>query len=1054
MPEIDEALSRRLCALLHLEPSRIKLDETFIRNGGDSLLAIRFSKLIEDSEHICVGVGPILRAKHLGDLLDKTELRKLATQTSSGPRVSGGDDLLGSSAISQQHNHAGIEDKTLDPIQRFPKVIPTTGLPITFIQAATAHYTHLVPGAAVQHVTQYCYTDVLPQLKEAFATAMSSHQAFRLKFEVTTSPLLVRALLKESFELNWTEHSSGSLAGTDIEDCFRRWSVEASQEPVFRVVTPSLDTSANDRKVSIVHWFCHLSLMDGRSMDILMRRIDGLMSGTPSPTGKVCDCTLDVVRSLSEYHARHHAAAREFWGSREDIIDSRNHPLLQTLDPNRTASSRVVRMRTIDIHYPEDVKAFQSRTGVTFEVLVRAAMALVLSKVQGGASTVALMSVHSRRSLPIQNIEEVVGSFATSMILAIDINEADTSNDLLNQVFHKVLELDEMSYSDPADGFSLGGLVVVSSDIHPHAPWYSGGKQTEVMSPKETLPTIYVGATGRVRFCYNSNWRTSSEMQVMTELFLSALINLASGTLSVGQCLESMLPISQRQQLLDWGNCFSTQTTLQGREDDITSLLQKQVGSRGDEAALAFRDQQLSHRKFWNMIRAVGRKIRKTLKPSSVVLLHADGSVNWIVAMFAVLWADCVFSPQGAALPHQLRSQHYAIAGAQAFLIPREDDMSTLLTPDGCEMRLCVETILRNAEREQEEIGNEPGPATTRQPKPLSSAYICFSSGTTGQPKAIRCTHAGVVSLLSRDLVARLHVSPGHRVAQNMAPAFDGALLEVFSALCFGGILVLKDPLEPFAHLRLVDSLFVTPSLAAELEPRDYHHLKYIYIGAEVLPQAIADRWSAGQAIVYNIYGPTECHMIATAQRVLPGQSVTIGRPFASARTYILDKRGRLAPPLVSGEMYIAGVQLSPGYIGLEEENKLRFVPDTIWPSDGGRMYRTGDWGYWTLDGQIAFVGRTDRQVKLGGFRIDLNDVQSRLQNAISAKARVAVVVVDGVLRCAVADAHDLTPEKVRAAAEDTLPPQHVPRVIRCLETMPVSPFGKVDYRAVAKLLK
>ncbi|KAH8696504.1 hypothetical protein BGW36DRAFT_274500, partial [Talaromyces proteolyticus] len=249
---------------------------------------------------------------------------------------------------------------------------------------------------------------------------------------------------------------------------------------------------------------------------------------------------------------------------------------------------------------------------------------------------------------------------------------------------------------------------------------------------------------------------------------------------------------------------------------------------------------------------------------------------------------------------------------------------------------------------------------------PLSAAYICFSSGSTGKPKAIQCTHSGVVSVL-RDPVARLHVGPGHRVAQTLAPAFDGALLEVFSALCYGGMLILKDPTEPFEHLRVADSLLTTPSLAAELNPEDYPNLKYIYLCSEVLPQHTADRWSAGQANTYNIYGPTECHMVSSAQKVKPGQFVTIGTPFLSTRIYILDKQGALSPPLVAGEIHIAGVQVSQGYIGLDEETKQRFILDTIWPTDDGRMYRTGDWGYWTLDGQVAFIGRTDRQVKLVG---------------------------------------------------------------------------------------
>jgi non-ribosomal peptide synthetase component F len=439
------------------------------------------------------------------------------------------------------------------------------------------------------------------------------------------------------------------------------------------------------------------------------------------------------------------------------------------------------------------------------------------------------------------------------MILTIDINENDTARDLLEQVFHKVIELEEMSYSDPSDGFSLGGLVVVSSDLQPHVPWYSAGKQTEIMSPKETLPTLYVGSNGRVRFCYNSEWRTPDEMQIMADLLETALSDLGLGIHGVGKCLSEMPNKTQRKAIAEWGNCHSRNQMLDKTEVDIVSLFQKQVDLRGDAAALRFRGRDVSYRTFSNMIIIAGHQLRKLLKPGSVVMLHADGSVNWVVAMFAILWADCVFSPQGATLPHAVRTQHYAIAKAEAFLVPCSG--SCVQTPDGCQLRLCVETIVNTS--------STGHPLTTRLATPLSPAYICFSSGTTGHPKAILCTHSGVIALL-RDPIARLHVAPGHLVAQSLAPQFDGALLEVFSALCYGGTLVLKDPLNPFEHLRHVDSLMLTPSLAEELSPEEYvNDVKYVYMAGEVLPQSTADRWAVGTAEVWNVYGPTETHILA-----------------------------------------------------------------------------------------------------------------------------------------------------------------------------------------------
>ncbi|WPH03572.1 nrps [Acrodontium crateriforme] len=1030
---VDEHLLHRLSVLLHLGPDRIKLNQSFIQNGGDSLLAIKFSNWIRRFEHLHVSVGAILRTNNLRSLLTKQGLKGLATEQSSCP-FNGEDEVVATSSPNR-HDH-----KTLDPIQRIPTVIPTTGLPITFVQAGVAVYTHRVPGAAVQHVTQYCYTDVLPRLRYAFAKAISEFHVFRLRLEVETSPLLVKASWKKSVELNWSECQIQSHE--DLEESFRVWSIEASAEPVFRVLTPAAVDGS--RSLSVVHWFYHHSLLDGKSMDILLQQVDAYVD-TPSLPLKSDDHTLDVVRGLQQYHAPRKGAARAFWATREIPGEARNHPLLRILDGDRLSSR--VRMKYTDVFYPENIRTFQSRMGFTLEVLVRGSLALVLSKLQG-ASNVSFMSVSSRRSLPINDIEDAVSNLATSMVLSIDVNRTETSRNFLGQVFHKVLELEDMSYSDPSDGFSLGGLVVVSSDIQSHTPWYSNGHQTEVMSPKETLPTLYVSPTGRIRFTYNSEWRSPSEIKIFINLFKTAMNGLASGTLTVGECLQNMLPLSQREMVLKWGNCLSPRTSIDSVDDDIMSLFQKQALMRGDAAALELRGRHTSYRNLACMINIISRRIRETFEPGSVIMIHADGSINWIVAMLGVLDAECIFSPQGVNLPHQLRSEHYAIAEARAFLVPNKEN--DLISPDGCKLRLCVEELLQAAGTDS----TTPQITSFRRHSPLSAAYICFSSGTTGKPKAIKCTNSGVVSLLT-DPVARLGVMPGTRLAQTMAPPFDGAIQGVFSVLCYGGTLVLRDAMEPFEHLRVADTILTSPSFAAELNPGDYPNVRFVFLGSEVLPQHIADVWSAGREATYNVYGPTECHMVVTAQKIEPGRCVTIGRPFPSARIYILDESGGLVPPLVAGEIHIAGVQVAQGYIGLEDETERRFVPDSIWPSDGGRMYRTGDWGYWTLDGQIAFIGRTDRQVKLGGFRIDLNDVQARLEKAITPKARVVIVTVGDALGCAISDAPPgVGEEQVRAAAKAVLPPQNLPKRIRFLQKMPLSPFGKTDYRAVAKLLE
>jgi len=204
------------------------------------------------------------------------------------------------------------------------------------------------------------------------------------------------------------------------------------------------------------------------------------------------------------------------------------------------------------------------------------------------------------------------------------------------------------------------------------------------------------------------------------------------------------------------------------------------------------------------------------------------------------------------------------------------------------------------------------------------------------------------------------------------------------------------------------------------------------------------------------MYGPTEGTGGATITRLLPGRPVTIGRPNPSSRIYILDSHQFRVPPGVVGEIYLAGVQIARGYIGRPDETAARFLPDTISAGLEEQMYRTGDRGYWNCDGDIVFLGRNDRQVKLRGFRIDLEDLEIRMHAAFASTKAVAVAVSrnsDGtqgdslvaLVRPATVDITGFRKSIARA-----VPVHAMPRYIFPVDDFPVTKVGKLDYAAIA----
>ena len=215
----------------------------------------------------------------------------------------------------------------------------------------------------------------------------------------------------------------------------------------------------------------------------------------------------------------------------------------------------------------------------------------------------------------------------------------------------------------------------------------------------------------------------------------------------------------------------------------------------------------------------------------------------------------------------------------------------------------------------------------------------------------------------------------------------------------------------------------------------------------EVVSQSLNDRWAA-EKNVYNMYGPTEATCGATIKHLEQNKPVTIGAPNPSTRIYILDGRQRILPRGAIGEIYLAGVQVSNGYIGNESETNLRFMTDSVLWELGERMYRTGDYGSWNDIGEINYIGRSDRQIKLRGFRLDLNDLETRILEAVPLATAVVVTSI-GSLLVAVLKSDSLEISTVNALLAAKLPTYAIPQKLAVVKKIETTAAGKVNYKAM-----
>ncbi|MFI6820360.1 amino acid adenylation domain-containing protein [Micromonospora sp. NPDC050187] len=364
-----------------------------------------------------------------------------------------------------------------------------------------------------------------------------------------------------------------------------------------------------------------------------------------------------------------------------------------------------------------------------------------------------------------------------------------------------------------------------------------------------------------------------------------------------------------------------------------------------------------------------------------------------------------------------------------------------------------------------------PADDPPRRGGPESLAYVIHTSGSTGTPNG--------VAVAQRALVARVrevtygHFGPGQTVLHLASLAFDASVTEVWAPLLNGGALAVPAPDQPFldqvregiTRNPVTVVQLVSPQLPLVLDgaPELLDGVERVLVGGDLMSPrhaaALLARRDPERFTFVHLYGPTECTLMATCERVThvdpDAPSVPVGRPLPNTRVYVLSPELVPVPVGVPGEVVIAGAGLARGYRGRPAATARRFRPDPFGPP-GSRMYRTGDLGRFLPDGRIEFLGRIDRQVKIRGFRIETGEVEAALAGHPAVAAAVVTVRDDlpggrglaGYLVPADPDAPP-DPDAVREHLRAILPGHMVPAGFVVLPRLPLTGNGKVDRAAL-----
>src|SRR6185312_12028740 len=334
---------------------------------------------------------------------------------------------------------------------------------------------------------------------------------------------------------------------------------------------------------------------------------------------------------------------------------------------------------------------------------------------------------------------------------------------------------------------------------------------------------------------------------------------------------------------------------------------------------------------------------------------------------------------------------------------------------------------------------------------------LIYTSGSTGRPKGVVVTHSGIANL-AVDQARRFGVTASSRVALFASISFDASLSELAMTFVSGAALVILgeeeragDALRQAIVSRRITHATIPPVVLATLGNGDDLPLLNLIVAGEACSADLAAAWSRNRTMI-NAYGPTETTVCASMSAPLAGGAAPdIGSPLANTRVYVLGPGLEPAPTGVTGELYVSGIGLARGYLNHPALTAANFVADPFAEQPGARMYRTGDLAKWRADGVLIFAGRVDRQVKIRGFRIEPEEIEAVLASQPGVSA-AAVIVDDAGRLIAYACPSGLSAPDLRQRLDDRFPDYMVPAAVVVLDSIPLTPGGKIDRGALPAL--
>nr|WP_233466978.1 non-ribosomal peptide synthetase [Dolichospermum flos-aquae] len=490
----------------------------------------------------------------------------------------------------------------------------------------------------------------------------------------------------------------------------------------------------------------------------------------------------------------------------------------------------------------------------------------------------------------------------------------------------------------------------------------------------------------------------------------------------------------------------------------IHHLFEEKVERNPDAVAVVFEEQQLTYHELNCRANQLAHYLRSHGVGADVLVgICVERSLEMIVGLLAILKAGGAYVPLDPEYPQERLS--FILEDAQVKVLLTQQSLLDKLQSHQAQL-VCLDEIW-------EEIVQNNQDNPTSGVTAFHLANVIYTSGSTGKPKGVMVEHKGLCNLAQAQMQT-FGLHSDSCILQFASLSFDASIWEVVMALGSGATLYLgtKDSLLPGMPLieRLrnycITHVTLPPSALAVLPTEELPALQTIIVAGEACSGELIRQWSVGRNF-FNAYGPTEASVCSTVAKCTDAdQKISIGRPIANAQIYILDSHLQPVPIGVPGELHIGGAGLARGYLNRPELTQEKFIPN---PFDNSKLYKTGDLARYLPDGNIEYLGRIDHQVKIRGFRIELGEIEAVLSQHEDVQISCVIVSEDTPGETCTEGSRSkqlvayivpeknvtLTTSELRQFLGNKLPGYMVPQAFVILESLPITPNGKIDRRAL-----